>query len=95
MTKTLLLILIFCVAIKAHAQEEPTDSLLNLLNHHAQDDTTRLNMLIALANEFAETDTEKGIAFANEAITLAKKLNLASKSGEKVMLGPPLPVRVP
>jgi tetratricopeptide (TPR) repeat protein len=82
MTKTLLLILIFCVAIRAHAQEEPTDSLLNLLNHHAQDDTTRLNTLIALANEFAETDTEKGIAFANEAITLAKKLNLPSKTGK-------------
>src|SRR6478735_4375459 len=82
MNRILLLLFILCTGIRATAQQEPTDSLLNLLNNYPKQDTVRLNLLIDLANAYSETDIAKGIATSNEAIALAKKLNATQKLGK-------------
>jgi len=51
------------------------DSLVNLLNHHPQEDTVRLNLLSDLAFEYNYTDPDKGLQVSDELITLATKLD--------------------
>ncbi|CAN5814972.1 hypothetical protein BH10BAC2_BH10BAC2_26450 [soil metagenome] len=68
-------LLLFLLAVNALAQREPTDSLTDLLKQHPQEDTARLNLMISLANTYADTDADKGIITAGDAILLAKKID--------------------
>lgn len=46
------------------------------------DDTAKVNLMNRIADEFRDFDTEKGLFYANKAITLAKKLNYRLGVGE-------------
>jgi tetratricopeptide (TPR) repeat protein len=65
----------FCSTICVPAQNNQADSLEILLKQHSQEDTIRLNLLINLSNKYAELDISKGMATADQAILLAKKVN--------------------
>ncbi|MBX3256391.1 MAG: tetratricopeptide repeat protein [Chitinophagaceae bacterium] len=72
--------LIFCWMLNslcqaAIAQQTAIDSLLTMLRGHPQQDTVRLNILNEIVYAYHNIDPAKGIAMADEAITLAKKIN--------------------
>lgn len=56
------------------AQDKEIDSLTRLLENHKKADTIRIKLLYSLAFYHTSTDQKKGIAYADEAIKLAKKL---------------------
>lgn len=74
MKRIILIFLLIYPTIHVLAQRAPTDSLTDLLKNHLEEDTVRLNLMINLANTYADVDVDKGLATAEEAILLAKKL---------------------
>ena len=79
MRKNILLIF-FCIMItSSFAQQQKLDSLINELNRHTQQDTTRYFILRNIARTYNNTNPQKALQKADEAIALAKKLNDNSK----------------
>jgi tetratricopeptide (TPR) repeat protein len=75
LTKTLLFALFFLDAFIEHAQTKTIDSLQKVLQTE-KEDTNKVNTLNELAYEFTyNTDFQKSFQFANEAISLAEKIN--------------------
>jgi tetratricopeptide (TPR) repeat protein/anti-sigma regulatory factor (Ser/Thr protein kinase) len=78
MARIVLLISVF--SSLSLAQQSQFDSLVNALNTHTQEDTTRLNLLNDLAYRFySNIDPLKGLERAEEAIALAHKLSNQTK----------------
>lgn len=77
---TFLLILLLFISTISFAQNAEIDSLENVLLHHQADDTTKVNLLNLLADEYANSDINKSHEIAQEANILAKKINY--KKGE-------------
>ena len=69
----ILIIFVACIS-KSFAQQEVTDSLLNVLTHHPREDTTKLDLLNDIVFSYYSYDPDKGLEMADKAITLAKKL---------------------
>ncbi len=63
------------MSVFCSAQQKELDSLLNELNHHNDEDTIKLNLLISIAYAYYSLDPDKGLKNADMAIALAKKLN--------------------
>ncbi len=73
--KIVLLVLfsINCGYLKS--QDKETDSLSILLKQHIKKDSTRVNLLIELANSVRLTDNEKALNFATEAEEISNRIN--------------------
>lgn len=65
--------------ISGLAQQKELDSLLNELKKNTKEDTVRLNLLNTIAYNYYNTNPDAGLATAEQALQLAKKLN--SKAG--------------
>src|SRR5436853_6600076 len=78
MKKILLLQLVFFI-VHCSAQKQLTDSLINAVNNHPQQDTIRATLFISISSAFFNTDTTKCFQYADSAILLAKKLNNSLK----------------
>src|SRR5689334_22518160 len=78
MKLTWLILIFYCFSPSLQAQpkqgQKRIDSLLSVLPN-ANADTNEVNILNELATEYNIVDPEKGIQYANEALTLSKKLN--------------------
>lgn len=66
-------------AMVCPAQQNLIDSLTALLNSHRAEDTVRLNLLNQIAYEATSQTASRGMAAADQAIALAKKLNQPAK----------------
>ena len=66
MKKLSVFFLLVCLPISVFAQKSKVDSLESLLAKHPQADTTRINLLIAIANNTYSTDIEK--SFSNHPV---------------------------
>lgn len=75
MRKNILLAFFCSVSMASFAQQKKIDSLINELNNHTQQDTTRYFILKNIARTYNNTDPQKALQTADEAIALAKKLN--------------------
>lgn len=75
MKRIISVLLLFTITMHVLGQREPTDSLTDLLKQHSREDTTRLNLMISLANAYADADAGKGIITAGDAIILAQKID--------------------
>jgi tetratricopeptide (TPR) repeat protein len=64
----------FCIA-----QQKELDSLLNLLRNHPNEDTIRLNLLLAISYDYYSINPDLGLEKADQTIALAQKLNDQSK----------------
>ncbi len=58
-----------------NAQNGKIDSLQNLLDHHSQVDTVRVNLLNEIASSSRHSEPEKSLNYAEEALKLANKIN--------------------
>jgi tetratricopeptide (TPR) repeat protein len=75
LTKTVLFVLLFLNAFIGHAQTKTIDSLQKDLQTR-KEDTNKVNTLNELAYEFTNNaDPQKSLRFANQAISLAEKIN--------------------
>lgn len=80
------LFIVCAMGIKVcNGQAGITDTLLQNLNQHPQEDTIRLNLLNKLAIEYPAKDPGSGLKFADMAIGLAKKLNQKPALAEAYM----------
>lgn len=63
-----------------------TDSLLNTLQHHSREDTSKVNLLNAISREYYITNCENpsSLTYAQNALDLAKKLEY--KKGQAIAL---------
>ncbi|MBO9566524.1 MAG: tetratricopeptide repeat protein [Niastella sp.] len=79
---TVMLLPVYCLS-----QQPIVDSLQQLLQFHPAADTFKLHLLNELAFACQQTDPVRGLSYADEAITLAKKLDrrqdLATASSNK------------
>ncbi len=76
------MILQVSAAIVLHAAQPEADSLQKVLDNHPLPDSTRLNLLNELAyRHYPYSDPQRGVALADEAISLATNLAHASKLG--------------
>ena len=50
------------------------DSLINALNSHPKNDTTRVNILIGLSNIYIRSNVDSAISTADEGLSISKKL---------------------
>lgn len=67
---------ITCIACGiVNAQQAVLDSFITALKQHPQEDTIRLNLLNEIVYAYHTIDPSKGLATADEAIVLAKKIN--------------------
>ncbi len=57
------------------AQQKKIDSLIGELNKHTQQDTTRFFLLKNIARAYNNTNPQKALEMADEAIAVAKKIN--------------------
>ncbi len=57
------------------AQQQELDSLLQVLSMHNGQDSTRIDILNDIVYAYHSIDPDKGLALADEAIALAKKIN--------------------
>lgn len=73
--RKLLITAFLLITAVVFAQKNESDSLLNALNKHPQEDTVRLKLLNDLAFAFSDVNPVKGLETAEQAIVLAKKLN--------------------
>src|SRR5436190_11160516 len=72
-----ILFLTFCfIFCQVNAQQKMLDSLENVLNGHPTADTTRLSLLSNVAYYYNEIDPDKGLKYAEEQLSLAKKINV-------------------
>ncbi|PHR72864.1 MAG: sensor histidine kinase [Lutibacter sp.] len=80
--KISVLVLVFSLSLQTltFSQEKVIDSLKNELLLHKKDDTTKVNLLNALSASYTSFDFKKSEEKAQEANSLAKKLNY--KKGE-------------
>jgi tetratricopeptide (TPR) repeat protein len=74
MIKLLMPLLVLMYTLPCFSQNE-IDSLLNELDHHPQEDTTRYFLLKRISFVYSLTDANKGVQAADAAIELAKRLN--------------------
>src|SRR3982750_2329752 len=79
MTRIISLLALILVIQPAFAQQQKLDSLKQELARHPKEDTMRLNILNAIANANSAVSPETGLAVADEAIALAKKLQEPKK----------------
>ena len=70
-----LLLMLLLFNSRLFAQQRATDSLITVLAHYSKEDTVRLNLLNDIAFSYYSFDPDKGLKMADEAISLAKKLN--------------------
>lgn len=75
MKKVILITLTIFFIHFCFAQSENIDSLLNLLHHHQQDDTAKVSLMNQLSLAYTYADFIKGSQMADEAISLANKLD--------------------
>lgn len=84
-----LLIPFVMLSICCAGQQRELDSLLGLLKRYTREDSTRLKLLNDIAYEYSRVEPARGLATADEAIMLAKKLQeprlLASALNYKAM----------
>ena len=66
-----LLLLINLVFSSAYLQATELDSLQNLLNRHTEEDTTKVNLLNQLAQQY-QSYTAEALAYAQRALKLSK-----------------------
>lgn len=72
--QTKLLIFFLSIYMAVPAQQKEIDSLQIELGLHPKEDSTRFNILYNIAHNFHQLNPIEGLKFAEEAITLAKKL---------------------
>ncbi|MEP7319826.1 MAG: tetratricopeptide repeat protein, partial [Panacibacter sp.] len=75
MRKTILLYFFCFTCMVSFARQKKLDSLLNELNKHPQEDTTRYFLLKNIARIYNSGEPKKALQIADEAIAIAKKLN--------------------
>jgi tetratricopeptide (TPR) repeat protein len=63
------------------SQQKEIDSFLTVLKNHPAEDTVRLHLLSDISYDYYQINPDKGIAFASEIITLAKKIKDTSWLG--------------
>ncbi len=68
------ILIIASTAPGLNAQNAKLDSLINLLEKHKSEDTTRVNLLNDIAFSFIRIDPKKSLSYAKEALELAEKL---------------------
>ncbi|MFK7933501.1 MAG: tetratricopeptide repeat protein [Saprospiraceae bacterium] len=81
----LLLLVLFNAYTLIYAQNVELDSLQNLLKTHEEKDTTRVDLLNAIAGIVYKTDLEKGINLIEKANTLADELNYQSGKAKNLI----------
>jgi tetratricopeptide (TPR) repeat protein len=64
------------IVFPCEAQQKMLDSFENKLSHHSAADTTRLSLLSNVSYYYNEIDPEKGLKYAEEQLSLAKKINV-------------------
>lgn len=69
-----------CLQSKCFAQSEKIDSLKNELKKQKQD-TSRVNTLLNLAWELRKLDSEKGLAYTKEALSISKTIQFLKGEG--------------
>ncbi len=69
------ILIITSVFQNLNAQNAEIDSLINLLEQHKGEDTTRVNLLNDIAYSFTYVDFEKNLSYAKEGLELAEKLS--------------------
>ncbi len=74
MNKILLVLFLLSMLQESLLHAQNADSLFSVLSKQ-NDDTSKVNTLNALANEFKSSNPDTTIYFANEAMALATKLN--------------------
>lgn len=85
MTKLICLLVGLITFNFSYSQSRVIDSLEVLLNKHSVEDSIRLNVLIALSGQLDVSSPKRGIEIAEEAVTLAGKLQLNSKLASAFM----------
>ncbi|MCA6440693.1 MAG: tetratricopeptide repeat protein [Chitinophagaceae bacterium] len=70
-----LFVCLLMIGMESYTQQTKIDSVLKELNRSSLPDTFRVNNLINAALSIYESDENKGLQFANEAILLSQKLN--------------------
>ncbi|MBD0376766.1 MAG: hypothetical protein ICV51_14190 [Flavisolibacter sp.] len=73
MKKMIIVFCLFCLVSSVNAQISRTDSLKNLLST-AKDDTTKLNLLVALVVAYTWTMPDSALIYVEEEMSLAKKM---------------------
>jgi signal transduction histidine kinase len=68
------LIVVFVYTDDCHSQNKKTDSLYTILKN-TSDDTSRINILNAMALEYENIDPDSSFYFMNQALTKALKIN--------------------
>lgn len=88
MKKLYVFFLLVCLPISVFAQKSKVDSLESLLAKRPQADTTRINLLIEIANNTYSTDIEKSYRYAIEADSLSEKVvYLKGKATSQRLIG--------
>jgi len=80
----LLLFLIFTTTVLA--QNNVADSLINVLSLHTEKDTTKVNLLNALALSYYKQDLEKALDYINESEIIAESLGFKKGTAKSVYL---------
>ncbi|MES2837254.1 MAG: tetratricopeptide repeat protein [Bacteroidota bacterium] len=75
--------LLFLFALNSFAEKNSIDSIQKILLK-SKEDTTKVNLLNALSDEYSNSDFNKSLKYAEEAVKLAEKLNY--KKGLSVSL---------
>lgn len=71
---------LFFFSISLHAQVDEADSLKQVIDRQ-QDDSLKVNSLIALSNLYLNTDLEEAIRYGEEALGLAEEINFQKGKG--------------
>ena len=77
--KQLPAVTLFLITCCTAGAQSVTDSLLNLLHNHPQEDTVRFNLMNDLAFEYNFTDPARGLEVSDDLIALASKLQNEKK----------------
>ena len=77
--KQLPAVTLFLITCCTAGAQSVTDSLLNLLHNHPQEDTVRFNLMNDLAFEYNFTDPDRGLEVSDDLIALASKLQNEKK----------------
>lgn len=75
MRKTIVTTCIILIVWNCRAQQQELDSLREFLKTHPQEDSVRLKTLLEISFDYNTINPDSGLKTANEAISLAKKLN--------------------
>ena len=86
-TKSTLILAIFMVCLSMRAQTSLNlDSLLRVNENYKKEDTTKLKMLIQIAEQQIFNSSDKGLVFAEKAVELAEKLRFPLFLGQAYFL---------